>query len=105
LLAVAHGASARVPDYPDVPTFKEAGYDLVGTNWFALAGPAGLPKDIVAKVNGEIVKALAKPDAQERLRQGGLVSEAMTPEAFTTFIEAETVRWKPAIEAAGLIEK
>jgi tripartite-type tricarboxylate transporter receptor subunit TctC len=105
LRALAHGGNQRVPDYPDVPTFKEAGYDLVGTNWFALAGPANLPNDIRDKVNGAIADAMAKPESQERLRQNGLVSDPMTPEAFAKFIEAESVRWKPAIEAAGLVEK
>jgi tripartite-type tricarboxylate transporter receptor subunit TctC len=105
LRAIAHGGNDRVPDYPDVPTFKEAGYDLIGLNWFALAGPAHLPADIRDKVNHVIIDAFSKPDAQERLRQNGLVSQAMTPDEFTKFIEAEIVRWRPAIEAAGLIEK
>src|SRR5262249_40220999 len=42
---LAVSAQRRLPDYPDVPTFRELGYDLVATNWFALAGPAGLPAD------------------------------------------------------------
>jgi tripartite-type tricarboxylate transporter receptor subunit TctC len=105
LRAIGHGGNARVPDYPEVPTFRDAGFDLTGTNWFALAGPAGLPSDIRDKVNREITRGLGKPDAQERLRQAGLVSEAMTPEEFGKFIAAETVRWKPAIEASGLVEK
>lgn len=105
LLALAHGGNQRVPDYPDVPTFKESGYDLIGINWFALAGPAKLPNDIRDKVNRAIADAMAKPESQERLRQNGLFSDPMTPEAFGKFIEAETVRWKPAIEAAGLIGK
>lgn len=62
LLALAHGGNQRMPDYPDVPTFKEAGYDLVSTNWFALAGPARLPADIRDKVNHAITAAMAKPD-------------------------------------------
>lgn len=105
LLALAEGGNQRVPDYPNVPTMKEAGVDLVSVNWFSLSGPAKLPTDIRDKVNRVINEGMAKPESQERLRQQGLVSEAMTPEAFNKFIEAETVRWKPAIEAAGLIEK
>ena len=41
---LAHTGSERLPDYPDVPTFKELGYDLVATNWFGLAGPADCPR-------------------------------------------------------------
>src|SRR5581483_270417 len=80
LLALAHGANQRMPDYPDVPTFMEAGYDLSSTNWFALAGPAKLPDAIRDKVNRVVNEAMARPETQERLRQYGLVSEAMTPD-------------------------
>jgi tripartite-type tricarboxylate transporter receptor subunit TctC len=106
LTAVAFTAGERMPDFPDVPTFKELGYpDVVHTTWFALSGPAALPPEIVTKVNGEIVKTMARSDVQQRLRQEGLVTEALTPAEFRKLIEAETVRWRPALERAGLIEK
>jgi tripartite-type tricarboxylate transporter receptor subunit TctC len=106
LLALAHTARQRMPDYPDLPTFEELGYpELVTTTWFSLSGPAGLPEAIVQKVNREVVRAMTRPEAQARLRQDGSLAEAMSVEEFRTFIEAETKRWKPVIEQAGLVGK
>ncbi len=102
-LAVA--ANQRLPDYPDLPTFRELGYDLVATNWFALAGPAGLPADIVGKVNREINVAMAKPESQQRMRADGMLVRGMDAAAFRQFIADEGVRWKPVIERAGLVQK
>src|SRR5437867_3424065 len=70
---LAVSAQQRLPDYPDVPSFRELGYDIVATNWFALAGPAGLPGDIVRKVNREINAAMAKPESQQRMREDGML--------------------------------
>jgi tripartite-type tricarboxylate transporter receptor subunit TctC len=105
LVALAHSGHERVADYPDVPTFKESGYDLVTTNWFALAGPPGLPQDIVHKVNRVVVEAMRRPEVAERLRQDGLVSQPLDVEAFTAFVADEIVRWKPVVERAGLAGK
>jgi len=102
---LAVSAGERLPDYPDVPTFHELGYDVVATNWFALAGPAGLPADIVAKVNREINAAMAKPDSQQRMREDGMLVAPMDAPALRKFVEDEGVRWKPVIERAGLVEK
>jgi tripartite-type tricarboxylate transporter receptor subunit TctC len=102
-LAVSSGE--RLPDYPDVPTFSELGYDLVVTNWFALAGPAGLPAEIVRKVNREINVAMAKPETRQRMREDGMLVQLMDVAAFRKFIEDEGVRFKPVIERAGLVEK
>jgi len=106
LIGVAQTGKDRMPDFPTVPTFNELGYpDLIGTTWFSLSGPAGLPADIVAKVNREVVRAMTRPEAQQRLREGGLVADAMTVEEFNKLIAAETARWKPVIEKAGLVGK
>jgi tripartite-type tricarboxylate transporter receptor subunit TctC len=106
LIGVAQTGKERMPDFPTVPTFNELGYpDLIGTTWFSLSGPAGLPADIVNKVNREIVSAMTRPEAQQRLREGGLVADAMTVEEFNRLIAAETARWKPVIEKAGLVGK
>jgi tripartite-type tricarboxylate transporter receptor subunit TctC len=106
LIGVAQTGKERMSDFPTVPTFNELGYpDLIGTTWFSLSGPAGLPADIVNKVNREVVRAMTKPEAQQRLREGGLVADAMTVEEFNKLIAAETARWKPVIEKAGLVGK
>ena len=106
LTAIAQTSDRRLPEFPDLPTFKEQGYpDMVSTTWFSLSGPAGLPADIVQKVNHEVVKTMARPEVAQRMRQEGMVTEALSPAEFLQLIEAETVRWRPVIERAGLIEK
>jgi tripartite-type tricarboxylate transporter receptor subunit TctC len=106
LVGIAQTGKERMPDFPTVPTFNELGYpDLIGTTWFSLSGPAGLPADIVAKVNREVVRAMTRPEAQQRLSEGGLVADAMTVEEFNKLIAAEMARWKPVIEKAGLVGK
>src|SRR5258708_37363245 len=66
--ALAVSTAARLPDYPNVPTFAEAGYrELVATIWFSLSGPARLPADIVERLNAEVRRALEPPDAREPL--------------------------------------
>jgi tripartite-type tricarboxylate transporter receptor subunit TctC len=106
LTAVAQTADRRLPDFPDLPTFREQGYpDLVTTTWFSLSGPVGLPPDIVQKVNRTVVQTMARPEIDQRMRQEGMVTQPLTPAEFRQLIETETVRWKPVIERAGLVEK
>src|SRR5204862_16586 len=97
---------ARMQDFSSVPTFKELGYpELTTTTWFSLSGPAGLPADIVQKVNREIANTMAKPEMRQRMQQEGMVTEALTPEQLKELIDRETKLWRPVIEKAGLVEK
>jgi tripartite-type tricarboxylate transporter receptor subunit TctC len=106
LRGLALTANGRMSDYPDLPTFKELGFpDLVSTTWFSLSGPAGLPDDIVQRVNREVVRAMTKPEAQRRLQQDGLIAEPLDPGQFRRLIAEETVRWKPVAERAGLMQR
>jgi tripartite-type tricarboxylate transporter receptor subunit TctC len=105
LNAIVHSHATRLPDFSDVPTFKEMGVDLVATTWFSISGPAKLPQDIVEKMNREVARAVSRPEVQQRLRQDGLIPETMSVEQLKAHIEAETVRWKPVLEQAGLIGK
>jgi tripartite-type tricarboxylate transporter receptor subunit TctC len=106
LTPVVQTANVRMADFPDIPTFKELGYpELSTTTWFSLSGPAGLPADIVQKVNREIANVMAKPEMQQRMRQEGMVTEALSPEDFKKLIDRETQFWRPVIEKAGLIGK
>ncbi len=100
--ALAHTGKERLPDYPDVPTFKELGYDLVATNWFALAAPAGLPPAIVQKVNSTINAGMARPADQARIRKYGMIIDPMDVPTYQAFVAHEAQRWKPVILKAGL---
>jgi len=99
---LAQTGSERLADYPDVPTFKELGYQLEATNWFGLAGPAGLPEDIVRKVNRAINEGMALPENQKRIREDGMIVSPMDADAYKAFVQREALRWKPVILKAGL---
>jgi len=105
VIPLAVSTDERMPDYPDVPTFKELGYDLVATNWFGLVAPARLPNDIAVKVNREINLATSKPESQDRMRADGMLISGMDVPAFRKFIADEHVRWKPVIEKVGMLGK
>ena len=102
VMALAHTGSQRLPDYPNVPTFKQLGYELVATNWFGLAGPAALPEAIVQKVNREINVGMTIPANQERIRSEGMLIDPMDVETFNAFVQHEALRWKPVILKAGI---
>ena len=105
LRAIAHSHSSRLPDFPEVPTLKESGYDVVATTWFSISGPANLPKDITDKVNREIARAVSNPEAQARLQRDGLIAHIMSVEELSKYIDAETARWRPVLDQLGLIGK
>jgi len=96
VIPIAVSSARRIPDFPDVPTFKELGYDdLVATTWFSFSGPADIPKEIVNKANQEIIAALDTPEVRKKLDQEAMETEKMSPEAFTRFVESEIARWGP----------
>jgi tripartite-type tricarboxylate transporter receptor subunit TctC len=100
--ALAVSSAVRVPDFPDVPTFKELGYpDLTATIWFSLSGPAGMPQDVVNKLNAEVRRALKEPDVRERLRPEGIEPGDLDPQQFTAFLASEVKRWAPIVKASG----
>jgi tripartite-type tricarboxylate transporter receptor subunit TctC len=99
---LAQTGGERLADYPDVPTFKELGYDLVTVNWFGLAAPAGLPDDIAQKVNRAINAGMATPENQTRIRQQGMIIAPMDVKAFDAFVRNEAERLKPVILNAGI---
>src|SRR3984885_3663542 len=89
---LAHTGDARLPDYPNVPTFKELGYDVVTINWFGLAGPAGLAADIAQKVNRAINAGMAMPENQAPISQQGGIIAPMDVKTFDTFVKSEDSR-------------
>ena len=100
--ALAVSSTARVPDFPDVPTFKELGYpELTATIWFSLSGPAGMPRDIVNKLNADVRRALKEPDVLQRLKPEGIEPGDLDPQQFTAYLASEVKRWAPIVKASG----
>ena len=99
---LAISTEQRLPEYPDLPTYKEQGYpDIVASTWFALSGPANLPRDIVARLNAEVVKALHAPDVQARFQREAIDTKTLDADAFTAFYKAEAERWTPLAKAVA----
>jgi tripartite-type tricarboxylate transporter receptor subunit TctC len=102
VIPLAVSSENRLAEFPDIPTLKELGYpDLVAITWFSLSAPAGTPKEIVERLNREVVKLMAKPEVQKRLAHEAIETKAMTPDEFTKFVEAEIGRWGPVAKAMG----
>jgi tripartite-type tricarboxylate transporter receptor subunit TctC len=95
----------RLPDYPDIATMREQGFDLVAANWLALSGPAGLPSLLVSRLNREVIKVLDLPEVRQTLRQEIIEPIGMRPDELTRFVQNEITRWTPIVQSTGLIKQ
>jgi len=102
LRALAVTTEMRRPDVPNVPTFKELGYDLVASTWFSFSGPKGLPGEIVQRLNRETVRILDLPEVRRRLTQDAFDPKPLTPEQLIAFMQSEIARWTPIAQDAGM---
>ena len=101
LLAVT--GTRRSPAAPNLPTMAEsgvAGYSLEG--WYGVIAPAGLPRDLVTRLNTLIVAGLKAPDTRQRFDQLGYETVANTPEQFAAIIKADTEKYGKLVKAAGI---
>ena len=84
---------------------RELGYpDLVAATWFGLSGPAKLSSAISHRLNAAIVDVMHEPEVQKQLVQDGVEIKSLSPEEFTSFVEAETTRWGPLAKSIGPLE-
>jgi tripartite-type tricarboxylate transporter receptor subunit TctC len=103
LRVLAVNSEKRTAAMPDVPTIAEAGFPgIKGDSWVGVLVPAGTPKDIVALLQREIVKALALPDIKQRLLALGCDAVGSTPGEFATRIKTEIPFWGDVIRAAKI---
>jgi tripartite-type tricarboxylate transporter receptor subunit TctC len=91
----------RSPFLPDLPTFREAGYDLEATGWYGMFAPARTPADVVERLNRAIVAAVRLPEVQERLKAFGLQPTGTSAQEFAAIQKADSARWAPAVKASG----
>jgi tripartite-type tricarboxylate transporter receptor subunit TctC len=100
---IAVGSAKRSPAIPDIPTVAESGFkDFQYATWYALLGQAAMPKDIIAKINAESVKALSEPEMAKRLSSQGAEPSPGTPEALGKFMRDEYNNWVKVIKAANI---
>jgi tripartite-type tricarboxylate transporter receptor subunit TctC len=102
VLPVAVSSEKRVEGYPNVPTLRELGYNLVADSWFGLSGPPGLPRDIVEKLNAAVADAMKRPEVLARLANDGVTVNAMSADAFTALVNADIAKWEPIVRKVGL---
>jgi tripartite-type tricarboxylate transporter receptor subunit TctC len=101
--ALATTGPKRDPFMPEVPTVAEVGYPgYQATNWYAYMAPAKTPKEIVARLHREIVKALNAPEVKELLNKQGLEPAPGTPQELARFIESEHKTWGRVVKEAGI---
>jgi tripartite-type tricarboxylate transporter receptor subunit TctC len=102
LNALATTGARRDPTLPDLPTVAEAGVKGYESGvWFGLAAPAGTPKEIVAKLADEAVKATKSPDYVKRMTEVGYVIVGAGPDQMAEMIRTEINRWGPVVKSSG----
>jgi tripartite-type tricarboxylate transporter receptor subunit TctC len=102
LRALGVTTAARSPALPDVPTIAESGLPgFESSSWFGVLAPAGTPPAIIAKLNAEIAKWLATPEAKDRLVAIGANGAGGSPEDFAKHIAAETAKWAKVVKESG----
>jgi len=94
----------RTASLPKVPTMQEAGltgYEL--TSWFGVMGPANMPRDVLDRLNGAVVKAIAQKDLQDKFVAGGSEPESSMPEQFAQLIRDDVAKFARIVKAAGIV--
>ena len=100
--ALAISTAQRSPALPELPTVAEAGVaGFEVTTWAGFVGPAGLLKEVVAKLNGELNRALSLPSVIERFAFFGYETAKTTPEQFDALIQKEAARWSSVVKRVG----
>jgi tripartite-type tricarboxylate transporter receptor subunit TctC len=98
---LATSGAARSPQYPDVPTFKESGYAIEGSAWYALFAPAGTSAQVVDPLARAAIEATRRSDLKSRLEPLGLEVTGLGPAELAAILRADYDKWGPVIRASG----
>ena len=103
LKALAVTTRDRIDALPDVPAMSESlpGFDTA--SWFGVWGPGKMPRDVLARVSAEIVKALHMPDVKKRYKEQFAESVGNSPEEFAAYEKAERAKWAKVIKDIGVV--
>lgn len=98
--AIGISSDTRYASVPEIPTFKEQGFDVVASEWYGVLAPAGTPKPIIEKLNKELKRIMVMPGMGDRLAAIELMTTS--PEELTSYIKTETDRWGALIRQLNL---
>jgi tripartite-type tricarboxylate transporter receptor subunit TctC len=100
--AIATMGSSRFPLLPDVPTLTESGFrNAEAVSWFAIAAPKGTPREIVVRLNAELVKIVNRSDIRQKFLDLGAEPVGNSPEAAATHVRNEIVKWAALVKSSG----
>jgi tripartite-type tricarboxylate transporter receptor subunit TctC len=98
---LATSGASRSPFVPEVPTFREAGFDIQGTSWFGAFAPARTPRETVDRYSKIMAAAVRVPAVRDRLTAYGLQPTGTSAAEFAAIQKADSERWAPAVKASG----
>jgi tripartite-type tricarboxylate transporter receptor subunit TctC len=98
---LATSGAERSPFVPDVPTFREAGFDIQGTAWYGAFAPARTPQETVERQSKIMAAAVRMPDVRERLLAYGLQPTGTSAAELAAIQKADSQRWAPTVMASG----
>ena len=102
-IAIATTGSKRAALMPDVPTIAESGYPgYEALNWYGFLGPAKMPKNLVERLNRDLVKALANPEAVAAMNKTGVEPQSSSPAEFAKYMRSEYQTWGKVVKEAGI---
>ena len=102
LKALAVSTAKRLPQLPDLPTFRESGVALDGSAWIGVIAPGGTPAPVIQKLNAAFVGAMRDPAVVAKLRSQYMEPEPGTPAEFAAYMQGERAKWGPIIKRAGI---
>ncbi len=99
--ALATSGAKRAEQLPDVPTFRELGYDIEGAGWYAAYGPAAMPKEAIERVSKAMIAAVKSPELKARFDTLGIVPTGHPPAELARIQKRDYELWGPVIRASG----
>ena len=99
--AIGIAGESRSPSFPDVPTFREQGFDLVSYGWFGLSMPSATPAPILDRLHREVSAVLKTPHVVERMAEFDAAPGSISREAYSAMVRADYEKWGPLVRASG----